>query len=192
MKRLVGRVVARVGLLSDHIRGQVLRLKSHGQIAADFRAGAGVRLHTGRLLNASVESYVGEDVHFVLGPEGVVTLGRNVWISRGGHVCANQAITIGDDVMVGEFTSIRDTTHSLRRTEVPMKRQGDTSGRVEIGSDVWIGRGCLLQSQGETLSVGDGAVIAAHSVVTHSVPPYEIWGGTPARFLRVRADSDET
>ena len=186
MKRLVGRVVARAGLLSDRIRGQVLRLKSRGQIATDFRAGAGVRLHTGRLLNASVESYVGEDVHFVLGPEGVVTLGRNVWISRGGHVCANQSITVGDDVMIGEFTSIRDTTHSFRRTDVPMKRQKDPGGRVEIGSDVWVGRGCLLQSTGETLVIGAGAVVAAHSVVTRSVPPLEIWGGAPARFIRRR------
>ena len=52
-----------------------------------------------------------------------------------------------------------------------------------IGSDVWIGMGCLIKAG---VRIGDGAVIGMGSVVTHDVPAYEIWSGVPARKLRNR------
>jgi acetyltransferase-like isoleucine patch superfamily enzyme len=58
-----------------------------------------------------------------------------------------------------------------------------SKGDVEIGNDVWIGRGAKILGG---LTVGDGAVIAAWSVVTHSVEPYTIVAGVPARPVRRR------
>lgn len=46
-------------------------------------------------------------------------------------------------------------------------------------------------SSGGGVTIGDGAVIGAGSVVTKDVGPYEIWAGNPARFIRKRFD-DET
>ena len=59
-------------------------------------------------------------------------------------------------------------------------------GAVEIGSDVWIGRGCFLKSVSCPLVIGDGAVIAADSCVVSDVPPYAVVGGNPARFIKWR------
>jgi acetyltransferase-like isoleucine patch superfamily enzyme len=56
-------------------------------------------------------------------------------------------------------------------------------GDIVIGNDVWIGRGAKVMSG---VTVGDGAVIAAWSVVTHDVDPYAIVGGVPARPIRAR------
>lgn len=63
---------------------------------------------------------------------------------------------------------------------------------IDIGADVWIGRGCRLKSGNPDcpLSVGNGAVIAADSVVVKSVPPYAIVGGNPARIIRYRFSED--
>jgi acetyltransferase-like isoleucine patch superfamily enzyme len=58
-------------------------------------------------------------------------------------------------------------------------------GSIRIGNDVWIGRGALLLSG---VSIGDGAVIGAHSVVTKNVPPYAIVAGNPARVVKYRFD----
>ena len=60
--------------------------------------------------------------------------------------------------------------------------------RIEIGNDVWIGRGCFLKSMNinKPLVIGDGAVIAADSVVVKSVPPYAIVGGNPAQIIKYR------
>ncbi len=58
-----------------------------------------------------------------------------------------------------------------------------SKGNVVIGNDVWIGMGALILSGVE---IGNGAVVAAHSVVTKNVEPYSIVGGNPARHIRYR------
>jgi phosphonate metabolism protein (transferase hexapeptide repeat family) len=55
--------------------------------------------------------------------------------------------------------------------------------RVTIGNDVWIGHGAIVLPG---RSIGDGAVIAAGSIVTKDVAPYSIVGGNPARPIRPR------
>ncbi len=59
---------------------------------------------------------------------------------------------------------------------------------INIGSDVWIGRGCFLKSTNpeKPLTIGDGAVIASDSVVVKNVPPYAIVGGNPAKIIKYR------
>lgn len=56
-------------------------------------------------------------------------------------------------------------------------------GTVTVGHDVWIGADALLM---DGVSIGDGAVVAARSVVTRDVPPYAIVGGLPAKVIRHR------
>ena len=60
--------------------------------------------------------------------------------------------------------------------------------KIEIGNDVWIGRGCNLKSVNpeRPLVIGDGAVIASDSVVVKNVPPYAIVGGNPAQIIKYR------
>lgn len=62
-----------------------------------------------------------------------------------------------------------------------------SKGGVVIGNDVWIGFGSTILSG---VKIGDGAVIAAKSVVTKDVPPYSIVGGLPAKVIKYRF-SDE-
>lgn len=57
------------------------------------------------------------------------------------------------------------------------------SGPVVIGHDVWIGQGAMFKGG---ITVGDGAIVAARSMVTADVPPYAIVAGTPARVVRMR------
>ncbi len=59
---------------------------------------------------------------------------------------------------------------------------------TKIGNDVWIGSRCLLKGG---VAIGDGAIIGMGSIVTKDIPPYEIWAGNPAKFIRKRFD-DET
>ena len=60
--------------------------------------------------------------------------------------------------------------------------------RIDIGSDVWIGRGSILKNTNpeKPLIIGDGAIIASDSVVVKNVPPYAIVGGNPARIIKYR------
>ena len=61
------------------------------------------------------------------------------------------------------------------------------SRNVKIGNDVWIGRGAFVKGG---VTIGDGAVVAAHAVVTKDVPPYAIVGGVPAKVIRYRFDEE--
>lgn len=62
-----------------------------------------------------------------------------------------------------------------------LPRKGDTI----VGSDVWIGRESVVMPG---VKIGDGAIIAAYSVVAGDVPPYTLYGGNPARFIKKRFD----
>ena len=62
-------------------------------------------------------------------------------------------------------------------------------GDTVIGNDVWFGRNCVILPG---VKVGDGAIIAAQSVVSRDVPPYTVVGGNPARVLKKRFDDELT
>lgn len=58
---------------------------------------------------------------------------------------------------------------------------------IEIGNDVWI---CARSIILDGVKIGDGAIIAAGSVVNKDVPPYAIMGGVPAKLIRYRFDEN--
>lgn len=60
-------------------------------------------------------------------------------------------------------------------------------GDIEIGSDVWLGEGCVVMSG---VKIGHGAVIGMRAIVSKDVPPYAIVVGAPQYILRMRFDSD--
>ena len=59
----------------------------------------------------------------------------------------------------------------------------DNKGDIVIGNDVWIGYEAVVMAG---VTIGDGAVIGTHAVVTKDVPPYTIVGGIPAKPIRKR------
>ncbi len=65
--------------------------------------------------------------------------------------------------------------------------EATSKGDINICDDVWIGYGATIMSG---VSIGQGAVVAAGSVVTKDVPPYAIVGGIPARIIRYRFNDD--
>lgn len=66
-----------------------------------------------------------------------------------------------------------------------LPRKGDTI----VGNDVWFGRNCVILPG---VHIGDGAILAAHSVVAKDVAPYTVVGGNPARLIRPRFDEELT
>lgn len=69
--------------------------------------------------------------------------------------------------------------------EEPLKRQ--TKGNTVVGNDVWIGYESVIMPG---VRIGDGAIVAARSVVTRDVEPYTVVAGNPARPIRKRFDDE--
>ena len=59
---------------------------------------------------------------------------------------------------------------------------------IKIGNDVWIGDNVTILPS--CTFIGDGAIVAAGAVVSKNIPPYEIWGGVPARCIKRRFPDD--
>lgn len=111
----------------------------------------------------------------------------------------------GTTLSIGAFTSIADDVHIFlgghHRTDwissypfpafLEEARNipdfGGTRGDVRIGNDVWLASGCTILSG---VTVGDGAVVAARSIVTRDVAPYAIVAGNPARVIGWRFDEE--
>lgn len=60
--------------------------------------------------------------------------------------------------------------------------------KLTIGNDVWIGANTIILPS--CRNIGNGVVIAAGAIVTKDIPPYEIWGGNPAKFIKKRFSDD--
>ena len=118
-----------------------------------------------------------------------------------GKDCQVQHATIGRFCSIGSYVSIGLGSHPINNfsTSPLFYRKKNTLNiklvehdldfkeykPINIGHDVWIGTRALIM---DGVNIGNGAIIAANSVVTKDVPPYSIVGGAPAKIIRYRFD----
>jgi acetyltransferase-like isoleucine patch superfamily enzyme len=149
--------------------------------------GRGIRVH-----GISYEIVVGNKTSFYdhcifeFGHNSQLSIGSNVVLSYGVILSCQKKIFIGNDVQVGEYTSIRDSTHSHSNTHLPMKYAEDISEEIFIANDVWIGRGCII-FPGTVIE--EGVVVAANSVVKGRLARNGVYGGIPVRLIKLRGNT---
>jgi virginiamycin A acetyltransferase len=126
---------------------------------------------------------------------GTVTIGNfttingpNVQIlSKINPITIGSFCSIAKDVTIQEYNHRTDrlSTYYMEKNFFHGRNIGELSskGAVAIGNDVWIGAKSVILSG---VTIGDGAVVAAGSVVTKDVPSYAIVGGNPARVIKYR------
>ena len=106
-----------------------------------------------------------------------ISIGKHVFINAGCHFQDHGGVTLGDGCLIGHDVVFATLNHELK----PELRSTMFPASIVLGRDVWVGsHSTLLQG----VTVGDGAVIAAGSVVTRDVPPRTIVGGVPAKPIR--------
>lgn len=124
-----------------------------------------------------------DNVVFEFGSESFFSIGDHSVLSYGVILSCRENITIGSDVQVGEYTSIRDSTHDHRDTGKPMRINKDIRAAISIGNNVWIGRGCIIMPG---TVIEDGVVIGANSVVKGVLKKDGIYAGSPCQFIKSR------
>ena len=99
-----------------------------------------------------------------------------------------QNVTLGNYVMCGPEVVIAMGDHNFKSPGIPIIFSGQPKIRKTIiGDDVWIGYRALIKPG---VNIGDGSIIGMGAVVTKDVPAYSIVGGTPAKILGHRFDSE--
>jgi acetyltransferase-like isoleucine patch superfamily enzyme len=149
------------------------------------------RLHFKSTMRALCESKFrefGEGAEFRPGAYAIhcsqIALGRRVVIRPGTMLFANAdgGITIEDDVMLGSGVHIYVGNHRFDDVTRPIIDQGHYPTQpVILECGCWVGANTIVLPG---VTIGRNAVIAAGSVVTQSIPPRALVGGSPARLIR--------
>jgi acetyltransferase-like isoleucine patch superfamily enzyme len=100
-------------------------------------------------------------------------------------------ITIGKYCQIGSDVAIHSTNHPIHFMSTYINTNllnGDLKilkeiKKVSIGNDVWIGHNVIIVGN---VTIGNGAILAAGSVVTKDVTPYSIVAGVPAKQIKMR------
>ncbi len=113
-----------------------------------------------------------------------IFIGENVHVQRHVYIWSgeNSKIMIGDNTIIGPGTFITSDNHGVEKNQLIRDQQGIEKD-VKIGSDVWCGAYTIILPG---VTIGNGAVIAAGSVVTKDVMAYTIIGGVPAKQIGER------
>ncbi len=105
-----------------------------------------------------------------------------VFISYGCQVWPR--VEIGAYTLLAPNVNIVGGDHVIDRAGTPIIFSGRPKmPRTKIGRDCWLGTNTVIMAG---VTIGDGSVVAAGSVVTKDIPAMEVWGGVPAKKIRDR------
>ncbi len=139
------------------------------------------------LKSYGVNNYICQGVEFST-PRNII-FGDHVWIGHNVKIDGRGGVSIGSGCILARQTEIISSNHYFRGDdlmEIPYDKRF-ISKPITIGENVWIGlRTVILPG----VTIGEGAVIGACSVVTKDIPPLAIVGGNPAKVIRYR-DADQ-
>lgn len=187
-------------VLARHAHERCLHQVSAGQ---GVRFGAQARVHNpkgaDRIVVGARTLVDGELLVHDYG--GRIQLGEACYVGVGSRVWSGEELRIGDHVFIAHNVTITDTNaHQLdaseraahyQRTVVegrPFEKGSIETAPVVIGDHAWINFNVAIL---KGVTIGEGAVIGAGSVVTKDVPPYVLCAGNPARVIRVLDGVDD-
>jgi acetyltransferase-like isoleucine patch superfamily enzyme len=110
-------------------------------------------------------------------------VGEGVHIGCNTYISIKRSIMIGKGVHIGDYSYITSTFHDDSNHKLPIGMQSLTNAPVSIEDKV------IIESYVTVLpgvTVGEGSVICKGSVVDKNIPPYEVWEGIPANFVKKR------
>ena len=173
-----------VKAINKYIQKSYPNIKGHFGIPNQLKGleyitiGSGTYMGKGGILTAW-DSYAGEKWT----PK--IVIGKNCQIGEFAHITSCNSIEIGDNLLTGRYVYISDNAHGKTDFDLlglhPALRPLHSKGSVKIGNNVWIGESVRILAG---VTIGDGAVIGANSVVTKDVPAYCVVGGVPATVLK--------
>ncbi|HZT44226.1 MAG TPA: acyltransferase [Chthonomonadaceae bacterium] len=212
IRRLFRPLVYRLRQLHPWLRERraLKRLYAHPGVSRQARIigaerivlGKDVRIHPFATIDCRKDPFLGDDSlgdsqvvleegtticsHAMLLPYGGrIALGKNCSVNPYTILYGHGGLTIGKDTRIAAHTVIVPANHVFSDPHRPICTQGVTAEGIVLGSDIWIGAHVTIL---DGVTLGDGSVVAAQSVVTRSFSPYSVIAGVPARILKERGE----
>ncbi len=117
---------------------------------------------------------------------GRIETGSDVYLGPFVTIFGHGNVAIGKNTLVAMNCTILSSEHTLSPAGTGIRSQPDILKPTRIGDDVWLGAGVIVLGG---VTIGDGCVVGAGSVVTKDLPPYSISVGVPASPRSKRAGS---
>ncbi|HEY6976492.1 MAG TPA: acyltransferase [Chitinophagaceae bacterium] len=140
-----------------------------------------------RLYLISQGAKIGKGITFYPGikinPAKNISIGNLVDLAWGVLITTKGGVEIGERTLIGYNTMILSSNHVIPLVSEKIFHAGHVAKKVTIQNDVWIGAGCIILPG---ITIGEGAVVAAGSVVTKDIPSFTIAGGVPAKIIKQR------
>ena len=108
-----------------------------------------------------------------------ISIGARTTIGYHNFIFASAGINIGSDCLIAPFVYIVDSDHGIAKAQ-KINEQANQTAAVKIEDGVWLASNVTVL---KGVRIGEGAVIAANSVVNQNVGAFEIWGGSPAKKI---------
>ncbi len=159
-------------------------------IANNVKLGKGCSIHKNALVGFSEHGgsiILGNKVRIrhnviIRSCTGKIVIDDNVVINYGCIIHGLGGITIGHHTMLSPNCQLYAQNHGLAKTKL-LSSQKNIGKGIHIGFDVWLGASVIVV---DDVTIENGAVVGAGSVVTKNIPSYEIWAGNPAKKIGVR------
>lgn len=169
----------------SHGTGQ-FRLQDFRRIGQNVILEAGVLVFHPETIELGDNVYVGHNTILKGYYRGAFLIGDHTWIGQGCFFHSAGNITIGRAVGIGPMVKVLTSAHEgAADLDAPILCSPLRFAPVVVEDGCDIGIGAILLPG---VTIGEGAVVGAGSVVTTDVPGYEVWAGVPARCLRSRRD----
>jgi acetyltransferase-like isoleucine patch superfamily enzyme len=135
------------------------------------------------------ECYIDKDFSIWIsddeGADPRLAIKYKAYIARDVFIGVFQPISIGQFTQIGAYSYIVSGDHQYQKRDIPIREQGYKGAPIFIEDHVWIGTHVVILPG---VTIGEGAIIASHSLVNKDIPAYEVWGGIPAKFIKSRPD----
>ena len=185
--------------LASHLKGNKAYV-TNIQLCREFKRAENVSIKSTMTIVGGQYISIGDYTHFdkecvlsaydktldgsIFSPE--ILIGESCNFGAWNHITCVNHIEIGNGFLSGKWVTISDNNHGdnswKQLQEEPLYRPVTTKGPIIIGKNVWVGEKAIIVSG---VKIGDGAVIAANSVVTKDVPAYSVVGGNPAKVIKM-------
>jgi len=126
--------------------------------------------------------FIGEGCAF-RAHEGKLRIGNKCTFGGKNTINCYNHIEVGDENLWADNIYVVDFDHWFLDPHMSIRSQGIRKEHVIIGPNVWVGEKATIV---RGVTVGEGSVIGAISLVNRDVPPYAVVGGVPARILKYR------